>query len=214
MTKGMRSLLTGSCLVVMLAAPEFAPAQQKSTAVPRRESPVLLDMPGLERGVEQFHYFGWDARFASETSLAFASAAANGYPAAAAVRQQLAKGFVWRASSLNEDWIRQTAFPLKDKPIQITRPGRVGSDGYLNTVLFSSGDLKCAGFDFRHYAKGIVETGIGDVGYRGFYCGAPGAKVGEEDIARIVGGVFVRAKGEIRRAYELDVSPVPDRVKR
>jgi len=210
----LRSLFLGPFLAALLALPAAAPAQQKNTAVPRSQSSVLLDMPQLERGAEQFHYFGWDDKFASETSLAMVTAGGSGLPAAAAVMQQLGKNWIWRAADLDEAWIRRTAFVLKDKPIVITRKGRVGSDSYLNTVLFSSGDINCAGFDFRRYATGIVDAQGGEAGFRGFYCGAPGTAVGEGDLPRIAAGVYVRAGGAIRRAYELDSSPIPDRVRR
>jgi hypothetical protein len=209
------AFMFAASLVVAVLAAAPAGAQARNTAVSRVQSSVLLDMPGIESGgVERFHYFGWDASYASETSLAFVTAAGNAFPAAAAAMQQLGKNWVWRPATLDEAWIRQTAFPLKDRPITVTRPGRIGSDGYLNTVLFSSGNVNCAGFDFRRYAKGIVDAAGGEIGYRGFYCGAPGDRVGEEQIARIVAGVYVRDRGTIRRAYEHDTSPIPDRVLR
>jgi hypothetical protein len=210
-----RGLLSTMCLLALLAVGDETPAQQKNTAVSRAQSSVLLDMPGLERGgVERFHYFGWDSSYASETSLALVTAPGDGFPAATAVMQQLGKNWIWRAATLDESWIRQTAFPLKDRPITVTRPGRIGSDGYLNTVLFSSGNVNCVGFDFRRYAKGIVDATGGEVGYRGFYCGAPGDRIGEDQIARIVAGIYVRDRGTIRRAYELDASPIPDHLLR
>lgn len=200
-------------LAAALLATSVALAQQRGP-VSRAQSSVLLDMPALEDGVEQFQYLGWDSSFASETSLAVVNARGAAFPVAAVMRQQLGKNWVWQVADLDEGWIRQTAFLLRDRPIRITRPAHVGSDRYLNTVLFTSGDVACVGFDFRRRPQGIVDAQGGEVGHRGFYCGAPGAALGESDIARIVAGIYERTGDGLRRAYALDTSPIPDRAKR
>jgi hypothetical protein len=207
------SAVAAACLAAAIALPDPASAQQRNTAVSRSQSNVLLDMPGLENGIEIYNYLGWSSSYSSETSTARVHHRA-GFPAAGVIMQQLGKSYVWRAARLDEAWIRSTAYMVRQNSITITRPGRVGSDGYLNTVLFSSGNTHCVGFDFRRYAVGIVDGPGGEIGYRGYYCGGPDVKVGEDDIPRIVAGVYHRANGTIRRAYELDASPIPDRVRR
>lgn len=213
MERSLRRALATLGILATLTGIAGVAAAQSNTLIPRAQSSVLLDMPGIEDGQETFQYFGWDSSFAAETSVATVQHR-SGFPAAAAILQQLGTGYVWRAARLDEAWIRATAIAVRQKSITITRPGRTGSDGYLNTVLFSSGNTHCVGFDFRRYAKGIVDGRGGEVGYRGYYCGAPDVKVGEDEIPRIVSGVYHRADGAIRRAYELDVSPIPDRVRR
>jgi hypothetical protein len=207
------SAVAAACLVAAIALPDPASAQRRDTTVSRSQSNLLLDMPGLETGIETYNYLGWSESYSMETSTARVHHR-TGFPAAGAIMNQLSKGYVWRAARLDEAWIRSTAYMVRQNSITITRPGRTGSDGYLNTVLFSSGNTHCVGFDFRRYAVGIVDGQGGEIGYRGYYCGAPDVKVGEDDIPRIVSGVYRRAEGTIRRAFELDASPIPDRVRR
>ena len=188
-------------------------AQQRDTRVSRAQSMLLLDMPDLERGREEFHYFGWTQEFAVELSLAVVTLPGDANPHAVVVMQQLSKGWRWRASRLDEAQIRKLDPVLRNKRIEITQAAREGSSAYLKYVLFTADDAPCAAFDFRRISPG-AEDGGGEAGFSGVYCAKPRTAFGDSEIARLVAGVYVNVKGEIRRAYEIDQTPIPDRVRR
>lgn len=201
--------------IVLGFATNAAQAQQRDTRVTRANSVLILDVPELERGQEVFHYLGWNTQFSAETSVAAVTSTSGPDPHAIVIMQQLSKGWLWRAARLDEAWIKSRDVTLRNKRIQITQPASDGSNSYLNYVLFSADDAPCVGFDFRRYAPGVVDAGVdGEAGFSGVYCARKGATLGDAEVKRVVAGVYVRNKNEIRRAYELDVAPIPDRVRR
>lgn len=207
----LRSLLA-LALFLVGTAPVLGQAQQRNTQVSRADSLLRLDMPDLESGREVFHYFGWGDNFAAETSFA-AVMAANGMPHAAVVMQQLSKGYRWRASSLDEARIRSVDPWLRDKRVQVIQSARDAPSGFLKYVLFTADNVPCMAFDFRRVTPG-AEDGGGEAGFAGVYCADPRGKLGDDDVERVVSGIYVNNKGELRRAYEVAKGPIPDRVRR
>lgn len=202
-------------MILVLSLAVEASAQQRNTRVSRANSILILDMPGLEGGRDEFHYFGWNSQFSAETSLAAQVPASGNEPYVVVIMQQLGKGWLWRAARLDEAWVRSISPRTRDRKIAITQAAREGSSAYLNYMLFAVDDVPCAGFDFRRYAPGIADTGMGgEAGFSGVYCAKPGATITEADVQRYVAGVYIRSGGDIRRAYEVDKSPIPDRVRR
>ena len=200
-------------LFVVCTAPALGQAQQRSTQVSRADSQLRLDMPDLEAGREVFHYFGWGDNFAAETSFAAVLAPGDFNPHAAVVMQQLSKGYRWRASTLDEARIRSIDPWLRDKRIQIIQSARDAPSGFLQYMLFTVDNVPCMAFDFRRVTPG-GEDGGGEAGFAGVYCTDTRGKLGDDDVARVVSGIYVNNKGELRRAYEVAKGPIPDRVRR
>ena len=212
MTDLLRSLRV-LALFVACTAPVLGQAQQRNTQVSRADSLLRLDMPDLETGREVFLYFGWGDNFATETSFAAVIAPNNMNPHAAVVMQQLSKGYRWRASSLDEARIRSVDPWLRDKRIQMIQSARDAPSGFLQYALFTADNVACLAFDFRRVTPGGKDGG-GEAGFAGVYCTDPRGKLGEDDVARVVSGIYVNNKGELRRAYEVAKGPIPDRVRR
>lgn len=196
------------------AAAMSAAAQTASERITRRQSQVLLDMPGLGAGArEQYDYIGWNDRYSVERHHAVAVAAGADFPRAQVVMQVLAKGFVWMTNAPTEANIKGWPF-LRDRPLQVLRPAGANNSAEAQTIWFASGEVECIVFTMRRVARGLVDSQpeSGASGFEGFYCAAAGTKMTDALAESVLGGIYYRSHGRVFRAHGSDQRQIPARL--
>ncbi len=195
--------------------PGFLKAQQADPSqIPRTQSLLLLDMPSLNNAREFYQYFGWNSSFSVETSYAATVPTIGLYPRAQVYMRQAGKGILWAHSRLDENWLQSNFRFAKDRPLVISDTGP--RTEYLTTIRFKSDEATCLGFFMRHvtHDRHGSATGTGQVSFDGFYCADRETPLTEELEAKIISGVYYRSGADIRRAFERDASPIPDKLRR
>jgi hypothetical protein len=199
-------------MLIAASSPAWA---QRNTSVSRADSNLLLDLPGLGNSLEHYNYFGWDNSFAVETSAASASLPSAQYPRAQVYLLQLAKGYHWRGSDIDEAWVRRVSAFFTGRTIAI-ESGSGQRTEHLVTRRFRSENAPCLGFIMRHVTHDRYgsATGSGQASVEGIYCGAAGATLDANQERAILAGVYRRIGTEIVRALEGDASPIPTSLRR
>jgi hypothetical protein len=168
-------------------------AAEAETAVAKSEAHLILEMPGLTQGRETFQSFGWDARFNRKTFYAAQVAKSGAYPRAQVYYIETAPNRLWVSpTDLTETWLKGLVPFLADKTLILShaRPDYRSDD--VRTLRFTVDTAECLAFSIMlgglapGRSDGTVSGTAGQV--LGFYCSAPGAILGDSDIAEILGG--------------------------
>lgn len=189
----MRHAFVSTILAVLLMA-GAALAQPATNTVPREQSKLQLDMPGLENQRAIHQYFGWNPQYTIETSYAAQTPRAGDYPRAQVYLRLLAPGMVWTVSrDVDARFIQNFAPYFKDKPIKMITSGGGGSNQTQRVYRFEVDGAECVFFAVTEaYAVGggvaTTRSGGGNMtsSVVGTYCGAASARLSDDDVAKVL----------------------------
>jgi hypothetical protein len=180
-------------VLVFLLIPVLAQAQQPNV-VPREQSKLQLDMPGLENQRAIHQYFGWNPQYTIETSYAAQTPRAADYPRAQVYLRLLAPGMVWKVNRDVDARFVQNFVPyFKDKKITMLASGGSGTNEARRIYRFEVDGAECVFFAVTEaYAVGggasTTNSGGGNLtsSVVGIYCGAASARLSDDDVAKVL----------------------------
>jgi hypothetical protein len=188
-----RSVALAFALTFALAAPAFAEWQR----IPKDQSLLVLDLPGLSGAREQFSY-EQRADYTAETYYA-AQVGPGSYPRGQFYLTILAPGRIWSAlGDLDEAWVRAQAPFLKDKQISGVQPARGGGSEALRTVRFQVDHADCVAISFVSGGINVrtdTSAGTPQRAVRGFYCSNTRETLNDDSIRDVLSGIQIGRPG-------------------